>query len=46
MGILPLQFINNVNRLNLQLKGSELFGIINIENGINPSKILMLKSSI
>ncbi len=38
MGILPLQFINNVNRLNLQLKGSELFSIINIENGINPSE--------
>ena len=28
MGILPLQFINNVNRKSLKLKGSELFTIL------------------
>ena len=37
MGILPLQFINDVNRKNLKLVGSELISIMNIENGINPS---------
>ena len=37
MGILPLQFINNVNRTNLNLKGSELISINEIEKGINPS---------
>jgi len=37
MGILPLQFINNTNRTNLKLIGSELISIIEIENGINPS---------
>ncbi len=35
MGILPLQFINEVNRLNLKLTGSELISILNIEKGIN-----------
>ena len=38
MGILPLQFIEGINRKNLNLKGSELISIINIENGINPSE--------
>jgi len=37
MGILPLQFINNVNRKNLNLIGSELISVKEIENGINPS---------
>ena len=37
MGILPLQFINNVNRKNLNLIGSELISVDEIENGINPS---------
>tara|TARA_Y100000590_G_scaffold456908_1_gene608409 strand:+ start:35 stop:2704 length:2670 start_codon:yes stop_codon:yes gene_type:complete len=36
MGILPLQFIDGVNRIKLKLKGSELFSIIDIQNGINP----------
>ena len=36
MGILPLQFKNNINRTNLNLKGSELISIINIEKGIRP----------
>ena len=38
MGILPLQFIKDVNRKNLNLKGSELISIIDIEKGINPSE--------
>ena len=37
MGILPLQFINDVNRKNLKLIGSELISIIDIEKGVNPS---------
>ena len=37
MGVLPLQFIDGINRNNLNLKGSELISIINIEKGLNPS---------
>ena len=37
MGILPLQFVNGINRKNLNLNGSELFTVIKIENGIKPS---------
>jgi aconitate hydratase len=37
MGILPLQFIDNIDRKKLNLVGSELISIIDIENGINPS---------
>ena len=37
MGVLPLQFIDNMNRKNLNLKGSELISIIGLEKGINPS---------
>ncbi len=37
MGILPLQFIDDINRKNLKLIGSELISILNIEKGVNPS---------
>jgi len=37
MGILPLQFINGINRINLNLVGSELLSVEGIEKGINPS---------
>ena len=37
MGVLPLQFTDNINRKNLNLKGSELISINEIEKGINPS---------
>ena len=37
MGVLPLQFIDGINRNNLSLIGSELISIINIEKGLNPS---------
>jgi len=37
MGILPLQFVDNVDRKKLNLIGSELISILNLENGINPS---------
>ena len=36
MGILPLQFINGANRQNLNFKGSELFTVKNLKNGIKP----------
>ena len=36
MGILPLQFIDDINRLGLQLKGSELISIYGIEEGLRP----------
>jgi aconitate hydratase len=37
MGILPLQFIEEMNRINLKLIGSELFTVLEIEKGINES---------
>tara|TARA_B100000575_G_scaffold286816_1_gene284112 strand:- start:2338 stop:5007 length:2670 start_codon:yes stop_codon:yes gene_type:complete len=43
MGILPLQFINDVNRINLKLIGSELISINEIEKGINPSDKLIVE---
>ena len=36
MGVLPLQFINDINRKNLNLKGSELISVIDLEKGLNP----------
>ena len=37
MGVLPLQFVENVDRKKLNLVGSELITVLNIENGVNPS---------
>ena len=37
MGILPLQFIDGMDRKKLKLSGSELITVLKIENGINPS---------
>ena len=37
MGILPLQFTNDINRKNLDLIGSELISVLDVEKGINPS---------
>ena len=36
MGILPLQFISGINRLNLNLDGSELISVKNLKNGFKP----------
>ncbi len=36
MGVLPLQFIDDMNRKNLKLNGSELISILGLEKGINP----------
>jgi aconitate hydratase len=43
MGILPLQFINGINRKNLKLDGSELFTVLKLENGIKPSEEVELE---
>ncbi len=43
MGVLPLQFINNVNRKNLKLVGSELISVKEIEKGIKPSDKVILE---
>ncbi len=43
MGVLPLQFINGVNKNNLNLSGSELFTVNKLENGIKPSEELELE---
>ena len=43
MGILPLQFKDNLNRNNLELKGSELISVVDIEKGINPSDIVKME---
>ena len=43
MGILPLQFINNVNRKNLNLVGSELLTVLNLDKGIKPGDKVTLE---
>ncbi len=43
MGILPLQFIDGVNRTNLQLVGSELISVLDLESGITPSDKVTLE---
>ena len=36
MGVLPLQFVEKMNRQNLNLKGSELISVLGLEKGISP----------
>ena len=36
MGVLPFQFKEGFDRKKLNIKGTELFTILNIEKGINP----------
>jgi aconitate hydratase len=43
MGILPLQFTSDVNRKNLNLIGSELISVLDVEKGINPSDEVILE---
>ena len=43
MGILPLQFTDNVNRKNLNLIGSELISVLDVEKGIKPSDEVTLE---
>ena len=37
MGILPLQFTNNINKNTLKLEGSELITVLNFDKGVKPS---------
>ena len=43
MGILPLQFLENMNRKNLNLTGPELISVVDIEKGIDPSDKIKLE---
>ena len=43
MGILPLQFKDEMNRINLNLVGSELITILDIDRGINPSDYVLVE---
>ena len=43
MGVLPLQFVENMNRQNLNLKGSELISVLDLEKGIKPSDHLKVE---
>ena len=43
MGILPLQFIEKIDRKNLNLVGSELISVLDIEKGIKPGDKLMVE---
>ena len=38
MGVLPLQFVDGINRINLKFEGSELISLLNIEKGIEPNE--------
>ena len=43
MGILPLQFTEGNNRINLKLIGSELITVLDIQEGINPSEYVKVE---
>ena len=43
MGILPLQFIEGMDRLKLNLKGSELFSVVNLEKGVGPKDTIKVE---
>jgi len=43
MGVLPLQFTDKMNRKNLNLIGSELITIIELEKGIEPSNQVLVE---
>jgi len=43
MGILPLQFVEGVNRTNLKLNGSELISVMDLKKGILPADHLKIE---
>ena len=43
MGILPLQFIDGMDRIKLKLKGSEIISVNGIEKGLNPGDKLSVE---
>ena len=42
MGVLPLQFADDMNRKKLNLVGSELISVLEIEKGINPGDNILV----
>ena len=43
MGVLPLQFMNSMNRKKLNLLGSELISVVDLKKGLNPSDKVKLE---
>jgi aconitate hydratase len=43
MGVLPLQFTEGNNRTNLNLIGSELITVLEIQDGVNPSDYISIE---
>jgi len=43
MGVLPLQFTEGNTRINLNLIGSELITVLNIQEGVNPSDFVQVE---
>jgi aconitate hydratase len=43
MGVLPLQFVEGANRINLNLNGSELITVLNIKDGISSSETVTVQ---
>ena len=43
MGVLPLQFSEGNNRTNLNLIGSELITVVDIQEGVSPSDIVKVE---
>ena len=43
MGVLPLQFTEGNNRTNLNLIGSELITVLDIQEGVNPSDHVLVE---
>lgn len=43
MGVLPLEFIDEVNRKSLQLDGTEVFDIMGLENGLEVRKKITVR---
>ena len=43
MGVLPLQFKDGMDRLNLNFVGSELISVIDLEKGVGPKDIVKIE---
>ncbi len=43
MGVLPLQFIEGMNRQNLKLIGSEIISVIDLQKGVDPKDLVEIE---
>ena len=43
MGVLPLQFIEGINRQNLKLIGSEIISAIDLQKGVDPKDLVEIE---